>query len=47
MAPFGVNENFNKDGNYQGTSVQINCEDEYLEKAQELDNFFYRSFLQK
>ena len=24
--PFGLKENFDKDGNYQGTSMQINCE---------------------
>ena len=42
--PFGVVENFDKDGNYQGTSLQINCEDEYLEKAEELDQFFIDAF---
>ena len=38
--PFGLNENYDKDGNYQGTSMQINCDGEYLEKAKELDQFF-------
>ena len=38
--PFGLNENYDKDGNYQGTSMQINCDGEYLEKAKELDEFF-------
>ena len=46
----GLKENFDKDGKYQGTSMQINCEDsdsdsqgtgQYLEKAKELDKFFY------
>jgi len=32
--PFGLVENFDKDDNYQGTSMSINCEDQYLEKAQ-------------
>ena len=44
ITPFGLKENFDKDGNYQGTSMQINCEDEYLEKARELDQFFIESF---
>ena len=42
--PFGLVENFDKDGNYQGTSMQINCEDEYLEKAKQLDQFFINAF---
>ena len=29
-----------KIGEYQGTSMQINCDGEYLEKAKELDQFF-------
>ena len=32
--PFGLVENFDKEGNYQGTGMPINCEDQYLEKAQ-------------
>ena len=35
---------FDKDGNNGGTSMQINCEDKYLEKAQELDQFFINAF---
>jgi len=31
--PFGLVENFDKEGNYQGTSMSINSEDLYLEKA--------------
>ena len=38
--PFGLNEKYDKNGEYQGTSIQINCEGEYLEKAKELDQFF-------
>ena len=38
--PFGLKENYDKDGKYQGTSMQINCDGEYLEKAKELDQFF-------
>ena len=44
VTPFGLKENFDKDGNYQGTSMQINCEDKYLEKAKELDKFFINAF---
>ena len=39
IAPFGLRENYDKDNNYLGTSLQINCEDKYLEKARELDTF--------
>ena len=41
---FGLKENFDKDGNYQGTSMQINCEGQYLQKAKELDQFFINAF---
>jgi len=44
--PFGLVENFDKEGNYQRTSMQINCKEQYLEKAKELDQFFYRCILQ-
>ena len=44
VTPFGLKENFDKDGNYQGTSMQINCKDKYLEKAKELDTFFIKAF---
>jgi len=30
--PFGLVENFDKDNNYQGTSMQINCKDQYLDQ---------------
>ena len=44
LTPFGLKENFDKDGNYQGTSMQINCEGQYLQKAKELDQFFINAF---
>ena len=44
ITPFGLKENYGKDGKYLGTSMQINCEGEYLEKAKELDNFFMNAF---
>ena len=44
---FGLKENFDKDGNYQGTSMQINCKYKYLEKAKELDTFFIDTFYEK
>ena len=47
IAPFGLKENFDKDGNYQSTSLQINCKDKYLEKAKELDTFFINTFYEK
>ena len=42
--PFGLKENSYKDGNYQGTSMQINCEDKYFKKAKELDQFFINAY---
>ena len=44
ITPFGLKENFDKDNNYLGTSMQLNCKDKYLEKAKELDEFFINSF---
>ena len=44
LTPFGLKEKFDKDGNYQGTSMQINCEGQYLRKAKELDQFFINAF---
>ena len=37
---FGSREKYDEDGKYLGTSMQINCEGEYLIKAKELDQFF-------
>ena len=42
--PFGLTEKFDNEGNYEGTSMEINCEDQYLEKAKELDQFFINAF---
>ena len=42
--PFGLKENFVKEGNHLSTSLHINCEDKYLQKAKELDNFFIDAF---
>ena len=42
--PFGLQENYDKDGNPQGSTIQINCEGPYLEKAKELDKFFINAF---
>ena len=39
--PFGLKENYDKNGEYQSTSMQINCDGKYLEKAKELDEFFF------
>ena len=47
LTPFGLKENIDKDGNYQGTSMQINCEDQYLEKNQRIRSVFYRCILQE
>ena len=44
LTPFGLKENFDKEGNYQGTSMQTNCEGQYLQKAKELDQFFINAF---
>jgi len=44
ITPFALVENFDKGNNYQGTSMSINRQDQYLEKAQELDKFFNDAF---
>ena len=46
ITPFGLKENLDndKDKDNQGKSMQINCEDKYLKKAKELDEFFINSF---
>ena len=45
VTPFGLKENFDKDGNYQGTSMQINCEGQYRQKAKELDQLSLMLFM--
>ena len=44
IAPFGLTEKLNKDGDYQAPSLQINCGGKYLEKAKEIDTFFIKAF---
>ena len=44
FTPFGLKQNFDNEGNYQGTGMQINWEGEYLRKARELDQFFINAF---
>lgn len=41
ITPFGLNKKYDKDTNYQGSYIQINCEDKCLEKTKKLENFFY------
>ena len=45
VTPFGIQENYDKEGKFYGVSMQINTNEEYAKKAQELDEFFYESFL--
>ena len=42
--PFGIQENYDKEGNFYGVTMQINCTDDYSQKAQELDEFFMNAF---
>ena len=44
VTPFGVQDHHDKEGNFQGSTIQINCEDQYFKKARELDNFFIHAF---
>ena len=46
VTPFGIQENYDKEGNFYGVSMQINVSEEYARKAQELDEFFMKAFLQ-
>ena len=46
VTPFGIQENYDKEGNFYGVSMQINVSEEYAQKAQELDEFFMKAFLQ-
>ena len=45
MTPFGIQENYDKEGIFYRVPMQINLDDDYSQKAQELDEFFYESFL--
>ena len=42
VTPFGIQENYDKEGNFYGVTMQINLTDDYSQKAQELDEFFIR-----
>lgn len=42
--PFGFRENLDENGNCEGKTMQINCKNEYLEKAKEIDRFFIDAF---
>ena len=44
VTPFGIQENYDKEGNCYGVTMQINCTDDYSQKAQELDEFFMNAF---
>ena len=46
VTPFGIQENYDKEGKFYGVSIQINTNEEYAQKAQELDEFFIKAFLQ-
>ena len=44
VTSFGTQNHYDKDGRFQGKTIQINCEDQYFKKARELDNFFIHAF---
>ena len=44
VSPFGVQVHKDKEGYFSGSTIQINCEDQYFKKARELDNFFIHAF---
>ena len=46
VTPFGIQENYDKEGIFYGVTMQINASEEYARKAQELDEFFMKAFLQ-
>ena len=46
VTPFGIQENYDKEGNFYGVTMQINAREEYEQKAQELDEFYIKAFLQ-
>ena len=45
VTPFGIRENYDKEGNFYGVTMQINLDEEYSKKAQELEEFFMKAFL--
>ena len=46
VTPFGIQENYDKEGNFYGVTRQINTNEEYAQRTQELDEFFMKAFLQ-
>ena len=44
VTPFGIQENYDKEGYFHGVTMQINLDDNYSQKAQELDEFFMKAF---
>ena len=44
VTPFGIQENYDKEGNFYGVAMQINLDDDYSQKAQEPDEFFMKAF---
>ena len=44
VTPFGIGENYDKEGNYYGITMQINLDDDYSKKPQELDEVFIKAF---
>ena len=44
VTPFGIRENYGKEGNFYGVTMQINLDEEYSKKAQEMDEFFTNAF---
>ena len=45
MTPFEIQENYDKEGNFYGVTMQINLTGDYSQKAQELDECFYERIL--
>ena len=44
VTTFGIQENYDKEGNFYGVTMQINLDEEYSKKAQEMDEFFMNAF---
>ena len=44
VTPFGIQENYDKEGNFYGVTMQINADEEYSKKGQEMDEFFMKAF---
>ena len=46
VTPFGIQENYDKEGNFYGVTMQINADEESVKKAEEMDHFFMQAFHQ-